>query len=117
LDAQNVINQFNAKLDVYRKQILDVLNSLDIAFARKDEAEVKRLWPGKTNKGFLDSLKLPGQKMSFKSLEEPKLQGDTVATVRCTLHTDLPRPRDQIGTISLQYGGGRWVIDDLKVIQ
>ena len=77
---------------MFRTQILDVLTSLDAAFAKKQEAEVKRLWPDKTkNKGILDSLKLAGQKISFKPLEDPKLQGDT-ATVLCTLHTELPGP-------------------------
>jgi hypothetical protein len=117
VEAQRVIDLFNAKLDVLRKQILDVLTSLNVAFAKKQETEVKQLWPDKTSRGrILESLRLPGQEMSLEALEEPKLQGDT-ANVRCTLHTKLPRPRDQIAILSLHYGGGRWVLAYLNVIQ
>jgi serine/threonine-protein kinase len=119
-EAQRIIDQVNARqdarLDLLRKQVLDVLNSLDLAFEKKQEAQVKAIWPGKTNRQLLESLKLPGQKISLKALEDAKLQGDT-ATVLCNLSTALPRPRNQNATLVLHYGGGRWIIEDLKVGQ
>jgi len=119
-EAQRIIDQVNARqdarLDLLRKQVLDVLASLDLAFAKKQEAQVKAIWPGKTNRGFLDSLKLPGQTISVRALEDAKLQGDT-ATVLCNLSTAIPKPRNQDATLILHYGGGRWIIEDLKVGQ
>jgi hypothetical protein len=120
LEAQRLIDLLkaqDAKLDLLRKQVLDALNTLDQAFERKQEAEVKKIWP-RTPKLYLESLKTAGQRISLKPLEEPKLQGDTAATVRCTLHVELNiKDKDQPAIISLQYGGGRWLIADLKVVQ
>jgi len=118
LEAQRILDQANARqdarLELLRKQVLDLLNSLNLAFEKKQEAQVKAIWPGKTNRGLLDSLKHPGQKISLKALEDAKLQGDT-ATVLCSLSTALPRPKNQNATLVLHYGGGRWIIQALQV--
>jgi hypothetical protein len=119
LEAQRILDRVDARqdarLDLLRKQVLDVLNSLDLAFEKKQEAQIKAIWP-KTNREWLDSLRQAGQKISVKAQEDPQVQGDT-ATVRCTLHTALPRPKDQNAILSLRYGGGRWLIDGLNVVQ
>jgi serine/threonine-protein kinase len=120
LEAQRTIDLLkaqDAKADLLRKQVLDALNTLGQAFERKQEAEVKKIWP-RIPKLYLESLKQAGQRISLKPQEAPKLQGDTAATVRCTLHVQLNiKDRDQVATVFLQYGGGRWIIDHLTVIQ
>jgi hypothetical protein len=100
-----------------RKQVLDVLSGLDAAFDKKQEAEIKLIWP-KVSREWLDSLRQAGQKMSIKAQEDPKVQGNT-ATVLCTLHTTLSSkgPRDQNAILSLTYSSGRWFIANLKVVQ
>ena len=98
-----------------RKQVLDVLNSFDSMLEKKQEAQIRALWRN-PSRGFLDSLKNPGQKISVKAQEDPQVQGDTAA-VRCTVHTTQPSPKDQNAIVSLHYAGGRWQIDDLKVVQ
>jgi hypothetical protein len=120
LQAQRQADQANARQDatqaLLRKQVLDVMNSLDQALEKKQEAQVKAIWPGKSNRGLLESLKLPGQKISLKATEDAKLQGDA-ATIQCNLITALPKAKSQNATLVLHYGGGRWIIEDLRVGQ
>lgn len=120
LEAQRIIDRNvgqDATQTLLRNQVLDVLNSLDAAFDKKQESQIKQVWP-KVSREWLDSLRRPGQKMSLKAQGSPELQGAT-ATVRCTLHTELVGingPKDQNAILTLNYGGGRWLIVGLKVI-
>jgi len=120
VQAQRQADQANARQDGIqaerRKQVLDVLSSLDQALEKKQEAQVKAIWPGKSNRELLESLKVPRQKISLKAVEDAKLQGDA-ATIRCSLITALPKPKSQNATLVLHYGGGRWIIEDLQVGQ
>jgi hypothetical protein len=110
-EAQRIID----RQDVLQDQVRDVLNGLNAAFDKKQEGQIKQIWP-KVSREWLDSLRRPDQKMSLKAQADPQVQGDS-ATVRCTLHTTQPSPKDQNATLSLHYAGGRWQIADLKVTQ
>jgi hypothetical protein len=120
LEAQRIIDRRigqDATQAMLRNQVLDVLNSLDAAFDKKNEGQIRAIWP-KVSRAWLDSLRQPGQKMSIKAQGSPLLQGPA-ATVPCTLHTELtgPKgPKDQNAILSLSYGGGRWLIVNLQVV-
>jgi hypothetical protein len=121
LEAQKIIDKVNigqdVRLAVLKSQVLDVLNSLDQAFQKKQNNQIKAVWP-KVSRAFLESLGQAQQQISVKAQEDPKpLQNYTGATVLCTLHTALPSPKDQNAILTLHYGGGRWIIDSLQVTQ
>jgi hypothetical protein len=119
-EAQLIIDKANARqdatLDVLRRYILDTLNNFNLALAKKQESQLKAIWP-KPIQEFLKSLRLPGQKISLQlPPEDIKIQGDN-ATVRCQVSDTLPKPRNRAATIELHYIAGRWIIEEFKVGQ
>ncbi|MGA3073046.1 MAG: protein kinase [Bryobacteraceae bacterium] len=119
-EAQLIIDKANARQDatqdVLRRYILDTLNNFNLALAKKQESQLKAIWP-KPIQEFLKSLRLPGQKISLQlPPEDIKIQGDN-ATVRCQVSDTLPKPRNRAATIELHYIAGRWIIEEFKVGQ
>jgi hypothetical protein len=116
-EAQRILDRFNDRQEVYRKQVRETIQRLDQAIARKPvkESDLKGIWTGNdaSKRRLLDSLKIPGQQITFTVQEPPNIQSDTTATVRCTMSIGLDKIFENV-VVALRETGGAWMIEAVR---
>lgn len=114
-DAQRILDQFNARQEALRKQILDVLNSFNNLYQRGRSKDLTRIWPNPPDV-FLKPV--AHTTYELQPAAEPVIAGDQAqARVSCLLTTILSQPKSRVPqkvTVQLRNQNGQWLIEKIN---